>query len=41
VKWAYNPNRFAIDQWEQRNIKAHEPIVVKGPTLSAADHKGK
>ncbi len=40
VKWAYNPNRFAADQWEQRNIKAHEPIVVKGPVLSAAEHKG-
>ncbi|HVZ13344.1 MAG TPA: ThuA domain-containing protein [Bauldia sp.] len=41
VRWAYNPNRFAADQWEQRNIKAHEPIVVKGPVLSGALQQGR
>lgn len=41
VKWAYNPNRFPVTEWEQKNIKAHEPITVKGPTLSAAGHGGR
>jgi trehalose utilization protein len=41
VKWAYNPNRFLVTEWEQKNIKAHEPITVKGPTLSAAGHGGR
>ena len=38
VKWAANPARFPAAEWEGRNVKAHEPITVKGPTLSAADH---
>jgi trehalose utilization protein len=36
VKWAYNPQTFAAADWEGRNVKAHEPIEVKGPVLSSA-----
>ena len=38
---AANPARFPMAEWEGKNVKAHEPIVVKGPTLSAAGHSGK
>ncbi len=41
VKWAYNPSRFPASDWEGKNVKAHEPITVKGPTLSAAGHGGR
>ena len=39
VKWSHNPARFPASQWEGRMAAPHEPIVHKGPHLSAADHK--
>jgi trehalose utilization protein len=41
VKWAHNPARFPSAEWEGRNVKAHEPITVKGPTLTPAGHGGR
>jgi trehalose utilization protein len=40
VKWACNPARFPVSDWEGRMAKAENPIVPKGPRLSSAEHPG-